>query len=123
MGTAQPLSPQKASGSQNLNEIKWVTAETDNMVVSNPNSPKVKLTGKQKWLIAGLLCLQIPSSVIFYPVATVIVLTGVGAPLSIILLRIGTMPYSLAMKRKAAWQSCEEQNVELGQDPNVIVGG
>ena len=92
------------------------------MVVSNPNSPKVKLTGRQKWLIAGLICLQIPSGAIFYPLATIIVLTGVGAPLSIILLRIGTMPYSLAMKRKAAWQSGGEQNVELGQDPNAIVG-
>jgi hypothetical protein len=92
------------------------------MVESKPNSPKVKLTGRQKWLIAGLICLQIPSSAIFYPVATVIVLTGVGAPLSIILLRIGTMPFSLAMKRKAAWQS-GEQNVDQGQDPSVIVCG
>jgi len=87
------------------------------MVTSNPTSPKVKLTGGQKWLIAGLLCLQIPSSAIFYPLATIIVLTGVGAPLSIILLRIGTMPYSLAMKRKAAWQSGEEQNAEHGEVP------
>ena len=98
-------------------------AETDNMVVSNPKSPKVKLTGSQKWLIAGLLCLQIPSSAIFYPVATVIVLTGVGAPLSIILLRVGTMPFSMAMKRKAAWQSGEEPTVEHGQDAKVIAGG
>jgi hypothetical protein len=94
----------------------------DNMVVSNPNSPKVKLTGGQKWLIAGLFFLQIPSGAIFYPLATIIVLTGVGAPLSIILLRIGTMPYSLAMKRKAAWQSGEERDTEHGQDPKVIVG-
>jgi hypothetical protein len=94
-----------------------VIAEADNMVVANPNSPKVKLTGRQKWVIAGLLCLQIPSSAIFYPLATIIVLTGVGAPLSIILLRIGTMPYSLAMKRKAAWQSGERRHGEHGQDP------
>jgi len=93
------------------------------MVVSDPNSPKVKLTSRQKWLIAGLICLQIPSSAIFYPVATIIVLTGVGAPLSIILLRIGTLPYSLAMKRKAAWQSGEGRNVEHSQDPEGIVGG
>ena len=100
-----------------------MAAEADNMVVANPNSPKVKLTGRQKWLIAGLLFLQIPSGAIFYPVATVIVLTGVGAPLSIILLRIGTMPYSLAMKRKAAWQSGEGRNVEQGPDPRVTDGG
>ena len=92
-------------------------AEADNMVVANPNSPKVKLTGRQKWVIAGLLCLQVPASAIFYPLATIIVLTGVGAPLSIVLLRIGTMPYSLAMKRKAAWQSGERRHGEHGQDP------
>ena len=55
--------------------------------------------------------------------ATVIVLTGVGAPLSIVLMRIGTMPYSLAMKRKAAWQSGEGQNVEQGPGPRVVDGG
>ena len=36
-------------------------AKTDSMVVSNPHAPKVKLTGRQKWVIAGLICLQIPS--------------------------------------------------------------
>lgn len=75
------------------------------MVVANPNPPKAKLTGGQKCAIAGLLVLEVPSAAIFYPAATVIVLTGVGAPLSLVLLRIGTMPYTLAMKRKAAWQS------------------
>jgi hypothetical protein len=44
-------------------------------------------------------------------VATVIILTGVGAPLSMIFGAIGTMPFSLAMKRKAAWQSGGERNV------------
>ena len=83
-------------------------AEAGYMVVSDPKSPRAKLTGSQKWLIAGLICLQVPSGAIFYPLATIIVLTGVGAPLSIILLRIGTMPFSLAMKRKVAWQSGEQ---------------
>lgn len=91
------------------------------MVVSNPHSPKAKLTGSQKWVIAGLLCLQVPSAALFYPVATIIVLTGVGAPLSMILLRLGTMPYSMAMKRKAAWQSGEPK-ADDGQPPRVIVG-
>ena len=67
--------------------------------------PKAKLTGRQKCAIAGLMFLQIPSAAIFYPAATLIVLTGFGAPLSPILIRIGSMPYSFAMKRKAAWQA------------------
>ena len=91
------------------------------MVVANPNSPKVKLTGRQKWLIAGLICLQIPSSAIFYPVATIIVLTGVGAPLSIVLLRIGTMPFSMAMTRKAEWQSAGQPATGDRQRPSVSV--
>jgi hypothetical protein len=68
-------------------------------------SAAVKLSVGQKMVIAGLLCLQIPSGAIFYPMATIIMLTGVGAPLSVIFWAIGTMPFSLAMKRKAEWQS------------------
>jgi hypothetical protein len=86
--------------------------KADDMVASNPNSPKAKLTGRQKWVIAGLICLQVPSSVLCYPVATLIVLTGFGAPLSVVLLRIGSMPFSMAMKRKAAWQSGEAADSE-----------
>jgi hypothetical protein len=92
------------------------------MVVSNSNPFKAKLTGSQKWLIVALFCLQVPSGAILYPVATVIVLTGVGAPLSMILLRIGTMPYSIAMKRKAAWQSGEGPNINDGRRPGAIAG-
>ena len=92
------------------------------MVVSNPNPPKAKLTGRQRWLIAGLICLQVPAAAIFYPAATIIVLTGVGAPLSMVLLRIGTLPYSLAMKRKAEWQSVVEPNIDHGQRPAVNAG-
>ena len=90
------------------------------MVESNPTSTKTKLTFSQKLLIAGLICLQVPSGAIFYPLATIIVLTGVGAPLSMILLRIGTMPFSLAMKRKAEWQSGAEPNLDAGEPPGVL---
>ena len=81
------------------------------MVTTNPIPPKAKLTGGQKCAIAGLFLLEVPSAAIFYPAATVIVLTGVGAPLSLVLLRIGTMPYTLAMKRKTAWQSGGEEKI------------
>jgi hypothetical protein len=88
--------------------------------VSNPHSPKARLTPRQRAVIAGLIIVQIPLGAIFCPLATIIILTGVGAPLSIIFWRIGTMPFSLAMKRKAAWQSGEEQNMEPGQYPTAI---
>jgi hypothetical protein len=85
--------------------------ETNDILASNPNSTKAKLSARQKMVIVGLLCLQVPSGAIFYPMATVVILTGVGAPLSMIFWAIGTMPYSLAMKRKAAWQSAVERTV------------
>ncbi len=75
------------------------------MVASNPSSTKAKLTGRQKWVIAGLIFLQVPSSAVFFPLAALFSLTGIGIPLSIIFLGVGTMPYSSAMRRKAAWQS------------------
>jgi hypothetical protein len=75
------------------------------MLVSNPGSPMGSLSGSQKCVIAGLLLLQVPSSVIFYPLAALFALTGIGIPLSMIFLGIGTLPFSSAMKRKVAWQS------------------
>jgi hypothetical protein len=79
--------------------------ETGQMLESDRSSSKATLTGRQKWLIAGLLLLQVLSSALFYPLAAVIALTGIGVPLSMVLVGIGTMPYSSAMKRKIAWQS------------------
>jgi hypothetical protein len=79
--------------------------ETKYMPVSNRSSPKANLTASQKWLIAALILLQVPSSLIFYPLAALFALTGIGVPLSLIFMGIGTMPFSLAMKRKEAWQS------------------
>jgi hypothetical protein len=85
------------------------------MAGSNSSSPKAKLSAGQKVTIAGLLCLQVLSGAIFYPPATIIILTGVGAPLSMVLWKIGTIPYSSAMRRKADWESGGEQSVGAGQ--------
>jgi hypothetical protein len=93
--------------------------ELEYMPVSNPGSPKAKLTSGQKWLIAVLILLQIPSSVIFYPLAALFALTGIGVPLSLIFMGIGTMPLSSAMKRKAAWQSAGIS--ELGDRQQTMV--
>jgi hypothetical protein len=37
--------------------------------------------------------------------AALFALTGIGVPLSVIFMGIGTMPFSSAMKLKVAWQS------------------
>jgi hypothetical protein len=90
------------------------------MPESSSISPKAKLSAKQKLMIAGLLCLQIPSGAVCYPIATIIILTGVGAPLSKVLWAVGTMPFSLAMAHKAAWQYGGERNVDDGEHPRAV---
>jgi len=69
-----------------------------------PSSTKSKLTGGQKWMIAGLLFLQIPSSLIFYPLAAIFAITGIFVPIAMVLMGIGTLPFSSAMKSKDRWQ-------------------
>jgi hypothetical protein len=78
-------------------------------VVSNPPPAKAKLTGGQKWAIAGLLVLQIPSSLIFFPLAAIFAITGIFVPIALVLLGIGTLPYSFAMGSKARWQGVGAQ--------------
>ncbi len=55
-------------------------------------------------MIAGLLSLQIPSSLIFYPLAAIFAITGIFVPIAIILVGIGTLPFSFAMRCKRSWQ-------------------
>jgi hypothetical protein len=94
-------------------------------VVSNPSPPKSKLTGGQKWIIVGLLFLQIPSSLLFYPLAAVFAITGIFVPIAMVLVGIGTLPFSFAMKCRDDWQGggiAEEatvapQSAVPGHDP------
>lgn len=70
-----------------------------------PQSAKSKLTGGQKWMIAGLLVLQIPASLLFYPLAAIFAITGIFVPIALVLVGIGTWPLSFAMRRKERWQA------------------
>lgn len=49
-------------------------------------------------LIACLLLLQIPFGIVFFPIAAVLVLTGILAPLAMMSFSLATMPFTLAMK-------------------------
>jgi hypothetical protein len=73
-------------------------------MAANPGGPKSKLTGGQKWKIAGLLFLQVPSSLIFYPLAAVFAITGIFVPIALVLMGIGSLPISWAMKLRDRWQ-------------------
>jgi hypothetical protein len=56
-------------------------------------------------LIAGLLFLEIPFGIVFFPMAAVLVLTGILAPLAVMAFKVATMPLSLSLKYKHTWQS------------------
>jgi len=77
-------------------------------VVTDPGPPKSKLTGGQKWIIVGLLVLQVPSSLIFYPLAAVFAITGIFVPVAMVLLGIGTLPFSCAMRCRDRWQGLRQ---------------
>ena len=47
---------------------------------------------------------QIPSSLIFYPLAAIFAITGIFVPIAMVLVGIGTLPISFAMKYKDRWQ-------------------
>lgn len=63
------------------------------------------LPWKKKAFIACLLCLEIPFGVLFFPLAAVLVLTGILAPLGMMSFAIATMPITWAMNCVSAWQS------------------
>lgn len=86
----------------------YTVSEVNVMAVVDQGSPKVRLPIREKILIAALLVLEVPVGIFFIPLATVLVLTGILAPLGMMSFSIGTMPFSLAMKRKSARQTRED---------------
>lgn len=99
LGHARPI--RRSSVSTTGVKFLGVPTESD---VFNPSPSRSKLTGGQKWVIVGLLFLQIPSSLIFYPLAALFAITGIFVPIAMVLMGIGTLPFSFAMKCKDSWQ-------------------
>jgi hypothetical protein len=99
--------------------VKFCCVQTE-PVGSDTNQPKSKLTGGQKSMIAGLLFLQIPSSLIFYPLAAIFAITGIFVPIAMVLMGIGTLPFTFAMRFKDRWQGAgprRRQPSAGGRDP------
>ena len=59
-------------------------------LTSNARSPKGTLTWQQKAMITCLLCLEIPFGVVLFPLAAILVLTGILAPVGIMTFRAAT---------------------------------
>jgi hypothetical protein len=55
-------------------------------------------------MVAGLLVLQIPFALFFYPLAAIFAITGLFVPIAIVLMGVGTLPYMIAMKCKDRWK-------------------
>jgi hypothetical protein len=85
------------------------------MVAPKAPLPTAAMPWADKLLIAGLFCLEIPFGVVFFPMAAVFVLTGILAPLGMASFALATMPFSLAMKHRAAWQSGSEARMKRGE--------
>jgi hypothetical protein len=88
-------------------------------VVSDPSPAKAKLTGGQKWMIAGLFFLQVPTALIFYPLAAIFAITGIFVPMALVLMGIGSLPFSFAMKCQDHWHSGGAPEVTNGAQPAV----
>ena len=67
--------------------------------------PKTALSFKRRLALGGLLCLEIPFGIVFFPMAAVLVLTGILAPLAIMVFKVATMPLTVWMNCKVAWQT------------------
>ena len=79
--------------------------ESDHVIAPFTDTEKSALPWKEKTLIAGLMILQIPLAVIFFPLAAVFVLTGILAPLGVASFAVATKPTSLALRRRSTWRS------------------
>lgn len=84
------------------------------MVPSKSPSAAAAMPWTEKLLIGGLLCLEIPFGIVFFPMAAVFVLTGILAPLGMATFALATMPFSLAMKRRSSWRSRGEAKLKEG---------
>jgi hypothetical protein len=73
-------------------------------------------------MIAGLLFLQIPSSLIFYPLAAVFAITGIFVPIAMVLMGIGTLPFSFAMRLRDRWRSRTPEEPAMAQPSPAVVG-
>ena len=82
-----------------------MVTETNHMGALQAHVPKPSLPWTTRALIALLLCLEIPVGLFFFPLAAVLVLTGILAPLGMMSFSIATKPYALAMRFKAAGRS------------------
>jgi hypothetical protein len=89
-----------------------VETDTNYTVAPTTKGPKAPLPWKKKLLIVGLLCLEIPFGVAFFPLAAVLVLTGILAPLGMMSFKAATMPISLAMKYKDTTHSGGGLNIQ-----------
>lgn len=82
-----------------------MVTETKQMVPSKSPATSATMPWTEKLMIGGLLCLEVPFGIVFFPMAAVFVLTGILAPLGMATFALATMPLSLAMKRRSTWNS------------------
>jgi hypothetical protein len=86
--------------------MRYTVAEgVEFMVVAQRSTPIAKSSFRQKLMYVSLLTLEVPAATLFLPIAAVLVLTGILAPLAMMSFAVGTWPFSQAMKLRSAWRS------------------
>lgn len=56
-------------------------------------------------MIVALVILQVPFSLFFYPLAAIFAITGIFVPVAMVLMGIGSLPFSLAMRYRDRWRA------------------
>ena len=90
----------RSPGTYRVDSGRVLTAPVD----SPPAPPRTKLTAGRTCVLAGLYVLQVPWGLVFFPLAAIFAITGIFVPIAIVLVGIGTLPFSMAMKCKNRWQ-------------------
>jgi len=90
----------RSPGTYRVDSGRVLTAPVD----SPPAPPRTKLTAGRTCVLAGLYVLQVPWGLVFFPLAAIFAITGIFVPVAIVLIGVGTLPFSAAVRLRARWR-------------------
>jgi hypothetical protein len=73
-------------------------------------------------MIAGLLVLEIPWGLFFFPLAAIFAITGIFVPIAMVLIGIGTLPFAYAMRCRDRWRQSGAVGDPGGTPPMAAAG-
>jgi hypothetical protein len=70
-------------------------------------------------MIAGLLVLQVPWGLFFFPLAAIFAITGIFVPVAMVLMGIGTLPSTYAVRCRDRWRGSGAGAGSVGTPPTA----